>query len=116
MAEEDFAWTRLDASGWKRPGDGEGFLREDTFQTFLVQVKTDTDIGREMLNDPIGVLRREIKEMGIPDADVRAMTLRVNAEVPANPRHSSQVWITYPGSMTAIGIQFKYENDEGATA
>jgi hypothetical protein len=37
------------------------------------------------------------------------MVLRVNAEVPANPRHRSDVWILYPGSTTAVGIQYKYD-------
>jgi hypothetical protein len=40
--------------------------------------------------------------------DVHATVLRVNAEVPANPRHTSEVWCVYQGSTTAVGVQFKH--------
>jgi hypothetical protein len=39
------------------------------------------------------------------------MVLRVNAEISANPKHRTEVWITYPGSTNAIGIQYKYDRD-----
>ena len=48
----------------------------------------------------------------LPEEDVRAMVLRVNAEVPANPKHRSYVFAAYPGSMTLIGLQFKYDQSE----
>ena len=103
-SDEHFAWTRITPEGQA--------LYPDEFSMFLVQVKSDTDIGRELLTDPISTLRERIPEMGLGDeTDVKAMVLRINAEVPANPRHRSEVWITYPGSTTAVGIQFKYEKD-----
>jgi hypothetical protein len=113
MSEPEFAWRELkaDAAAWMRSGDEVDPLREDTFRTFQVQVKSDADIGKEMHKDPVTVLRREIPEMEIPE-DVRAMVLRVNAEVPANPKHGSYVFVGYPGSMTLIGLHFKYENDD----
>jgi hypothetical protein len=119
MADEDFAWTELGEVGWKRRSDEEGVgvdgdaLRRDTYRMFKVQVDSRTDIGREMLKNPIAVLRREVKipEMEIPE-DVRAMVLRVNAEVPANPKHRSYLFAAYEGSMTLIGLQFKYEESE----
>jgi hypothetical protein len=99
----EFAYTRL------VPEKPDQLLDEDEFSVFLVQVKSDSDIGREELNDPLTVLRREIPEMGIgEDPDVRAQVLRVNAEVPANPVRRSAVWMIYPGSTTAVGIQYKY--------
>ena len=88
MSEADFAWRELDPRGgtWMRSDDQDGPLRPDTFRLFQVQVKSETDIGQRMLHDPITVLREKIseEELEIP-ADVRAMVLRVNAEVPAIP-------------------------------
>jgi hypothetical protein len=112
MAEPDFAWRELDVHGgsWMRSDDEDAPLRPDTFRLFQVQVKSDADIGREMLHDPISVLRHRT-DIDIPD-DVRAMVLRVNAEVPANPKHRSYVFAAYPGSMTLIGLQFKYDQSE----
>lgn len=104
MADEEFAWTRLTPEGQA--------LYPDDFSVFVVQVKSDTDIGRALHNDPIGVLREQIPEMGLgDDPDVRATVLRVNAEVPANPRHRSEVWIAIPGSTNAVGVQYKYTRD-----
>ena len=100
---QDFAVTRY-------VPEGQPLFDED-LPIFLVQVKSDTAIGAEMLRDPIGVLRERVPELSsrLSEPDVRAMVLRVNAEVPANPRHRSDVWILYPGSTTAVGIQYKYD-------
>ncbi len=107
--EKEFGYTRL------VPQDPGGLLDKDEFSVFLVQVKSDSDIGREELNDPLAVLRREIPEMELPPKEekgqpptVRAQILRANAEVPANPVRRSMVWMIYPGSTTAVGVQYKY--------
>jgi hypothetical protein len=107
--EKEFGYTRL------VPQDPGGLLDEDKFSVFLVQVKSDSDIGREELNDPLTVLRREIPEMELPPKEergqpptVHAQVLRSNAEVPANPVRRSMVWMIYPGSTTAVGVQYKY--------
>jgi hypothetical protein len=98
---DDFAWTRLEPV--------EQALYEHTFSIFLVQVKSDSEIGRQLLTDPLAVFRDNIPEMRIAEApDVRAMLLRVNAEIPANPVHRSEVWMVYPGTTTAVGVQYKY--------
>lgn len=112
MAEQDFAWRELDVQGgtWMRADDEDGPLRPDTFRLYQVQVDSQSDIGKRMLHDPVSVLR-EKTDIEIPE-DVRAMVLRVNAEVPANPKHRSYVFAGYPGSMTLIGLQFKYDQSE----
>jgi hypothetical protein len=100
----DFAWTRLVPEGKA--------LYTDRFSTYLVHVKSDSAAGHQLLADPVGFFKDNIQEMGLGDEpDVRAMVLRVNAEVPANPRHRSEVWMVYPGSKTAVGVQFKYKED-----
>ena len=100
---DDFSWTRL------VPGSDR--LYPHTFSAFLIQVKSESEIGKRVLNDPLAVFREKIPEMELP-ADTTAMALRVNAEVPANPVHRSEVWIVYPGSTTAVGVQYKYETDQ----
>jgi hypothetical protein len=114
------AWTRLRSEGWRQrtfrgadrdpdKGDEDKSLRgKDPFPAFLVEVESDTPIGRELLRDPLSVLRKI--DVDIPDRDVRAMVLRVNAEIPANPRHRSELWMLIPGSTTVVGIQFKHND------
>src|SRR5262245_26599551 len=100
----DFAYTELKPTG---PA-----LYPDEVSIFLVQVKSETDAGHELLNDPLDFFRRNIPELLGDEDDVRAMVLRVNAERSANPHHRSEVWIAYPGgSKTAVGLQFKYSRD-----
>jgi hypothetical protein len=101
IESEDFAWTLLEPA--------ETGLYDHTFSVFLVQVKSESEIGRQLLVDPLSVLRK-IPEIGIgDDPDVRAQVLRVNAEVPANPVRRSEIWMVYPGSTTAVGVQYKYQ-------
>lgn len=100
----DFAYTEL--TPVRRP------LYRDDFRMFLVQVKSETEAGRELHNDPIDFFRRNIPELVEGEDDVKAMVLRVNAERSANPKHRSEVWLSYPsGSKTVVGIQYKYDRD-----
>lgn len=101
--EDEFFVTEL------TPAEIGGY--QDTFKVFLVQVKSDSERGKQLLVDPISVFR-EIPEMGIgDDPDVRAQLLRVNAEISANPVRRSAVWLVIPGSTTAVGIEYKYKKD-----
>ena len=103
-SEDEFFWTELTAA------EVGGY--QDTFKVFLVQVKSDTELGTQLLVDPLSVFRERIPEMGIgTDSDVRAQVLRVNAEISANPVRRSAVWIVIPGSTTAVGIEYKYKKD-----
>lgn len=97
----DFDWVEL------RP-ERTLLLPELGFKMFLVQVKSERDSGKFLHNDPLEFFRNEIPEMEVPHEDVRAMVLRANAERSANPRHRSEVWILYPGSTTAVGVQYKH--------
>jgi hypothetical protein len=92
----------------------KGPLYQDEFSIFLVQVVSESKAGGELLVDPIRFLRRNIPELRVllaKDADVRASVLRVNAEISANPRHRSELWVAYGGSTNAIGLQYKYDRD-----
>jgi hypothetical protein len=102
----DFGFSRL------KPENPDQLLDEDAFDVYLVQVKSESELGKEELNNPLEVLRREAG-IDIGDSDVRAQVLRVNAEVPANPVRRSTVWMIYPGSTTAVGVQYKYQHSDG---
>ena len=105
------SWTKRRFRGQEQVGEEEGALHDDGFSVFLVQVESDTPIGRELLRNPLGVLRTiDDIDVDIPEKDVRAVLVRVNAEIPANPRHRSELWMVAPGSTTAVGIQFKHDD------
>jgi hypothetical protein len=101
--EEHFSWTRL------VPADEEARLRDPEFSVYLIQVKSDTDIGRSDLTDPLTLFREKIPEMELPE-DVRATVVRINAEVPANPVHRSAVWVVHKGAKSAAGVLFKHHS------
>jgi hypothetical protein len=115
-----FAWVEL------IPAE-EGKLEPPTFRVFQIDVKSDSDIGRTLHNDPLSVFRdslppegevqideetrakvRELSSVMDVDEDTRGQVLRVNAERPANPTKRKEVWIVYPDNTTAVGIQYKY--------
>jgi hypothetical protein len=98
----DFAWVEF------IPAEEGTLLWPRTFRVFQIDVKSDTEIGRALHNDPLSVLRDNLpREVGI-DEETRAQVLRVNAERPANPVRRKEVWIVYPENTTAVGVQYKY--------
>jgi hypothetical protein len=104
--DDEFGWARL------TPETDEQLRYEDRFSIFLVQVKSDSETGKLLHTDPLTVLRERVPEMELDDPDVRLQVLRVNAERPANPVRKSAVWIVYPGSTTAVGVEYKYQESE----
>jgi hypothetical protein len=101
--EQDFAWIELEP---------KTLLRELDFAMFFVQVVSNSQVGHDLHNNPVRVLRERIPEMDLPEEDVRATVLRVNAERPANPRHRSELWLQFPGSTNLVGVQYKHPNEE----
>jgi hypothetical protein len=91
-------------------------LLRDTlgFRIFLVQAHSDSDDGRALRDDPLRFFRENIKAINVPEDDTHAMVLRVNAEIPANPRHQSQLWMVVPGSTTAACLHYKHPDDNTA--
>jgi hypothetical protein len=122
--DPDFAWDRLDPAEGKLPGPPTLFV-------FQIDVKTDTDIGRALNNDPLKVFRDMLDKILPPvkvdpeteeqvgkladamdirdDNNVRVHVLRVNAERPANPTKKKAVAIKYPGNTTVVVVEYKYE-------
>jgi hypothetical protein len=104
---EDLSWSLLEPA--------VRGLYADPVSMFLIQVKSDSPIGQELHNDPISVFKR-IEGIPIDDqTDVRAMLLRANAELPANPVHRSEFWGFQAGSTLAAGVQFKHNTDQTQT-
>jgi hypothetical protein len=112
MAQQDqenngpvFAWVEL------TPAERGKLTWPPTFRVFQIDVKSDTDIGRVLHNDPLSVLGNRLDKLP-PDVEIdeetRAQVLRVNAERPANPVKRKEVWIVYPDNTTAVGVQYKY--------
>ena len=100
--------TRLTPENFR----GDDPLYADDFSVYLVHIKSDTDGGRLLHVDPIKFFEDNVPEMGLKKGgDTRATVLRINAEISANPLHRSEVWLTYPGSTNAIGLQYKYTRD-----
>ena len=106
MTEQD--GTEIPEFDWVELIPERTLLREHGFRMFFVQVKSETESGRHLHNDPLDFFRTNIPEMGIPEEDVHAMLLRANAERSANPRHRSELWMVMPGSTTAVGVQYKH--------
>jgi hypothetical protein len=114
MATQQQGGTEDDEFGWAEltPETNELLTYKDPFRIFLVQVKSDSETGKRLHMDPLKVLREKVSEMGLDGQDVRMQLLRVNAERPANPVRKSAVWIVYPGSITAVGVEYKYQEGE----
>ena len=114
MAMEQQGGTEGDEFGWAelKPDTDELLTYEDPFRVFLVQVKSNSETGSRLHIDPRTVLSERVPEMGLDDPDVRMQLLRVNAERPANPVRRSTVWIVSKGSTTAVGVEYKYLENE----
>jgi len=107
---ENFGWTRL------TPVEPEHLLEpDDPQQIFLVDTKTETEIGKQAANDPVEFFGTEIPEMGLDADGMTVQVLRVNAEIAFNPVRKREVWMVYPQrsskvqAPTAVSVQFKYE-------
>ena len=101
---DNFAFSQL-----KHDGD---MLYDDEVSLFLIQVKSDSDFGALLNNDPTEFYRQHVRDILGDETDVRAVVVRANAEIPANPQHTSHIVGTQTGnSATVTAIQYKYEKD-----
>jgi hypothetical protein len=95
--------------------DGPDMRFNIPFSQFLVSVKSDSPIGNDWNNDPLDVIRKldpEGEVFRIPREDVQAMTLRVNAELPANPKYTRSIVSGFPGSTRVVIVHFKDQRDD----
>jgi hypothetical protein len=117
-AEGEFYYIQLPVPAL--PPDAAGVRREAPFEVFLIDVKSDSDIGRRAHVDPVLVFAENIRELGLdPDTlrktrqEVRATILRTNAEIPANPFWRHTMLVKQEGSVILYGIEFKEEPPAG---
>jgi hypothetical protein len=96
--------------GWSRlvPEEPDQLLGEPDFEVFYVDVKSDSDFGREAHQNTLKVLESFVP--GI-EQDWRVELLRLNAEVPANPVRRSAIWAVKAKAKFAVGVEYKYHKD-----
>ena len=82
-----------------------------TVRLFLIQAKTDSDIGRQFESDPVTVLGERRPDIGIT-REWKVSTFRVRAQYPANRVHKIATWIVIPDQQQAVGVDYKYEHEE----
>ena len=70
-------------------------------------------LGRARMSGP---LRSVNRPRACPRLAPAAVTLALvelpRAEIPANPVRRSTVWMIYPGSTNAVGVQYKYRHSD----
>jgi hypothetical protein len=101
------------------PGKGGTDIRFDIpFESFLVSVDSQSELGRLWHNDPLSVLRRaddDLRARGEnavfrapPEGEqVQVLSFRVNAELPANPRLHMASVSRFSGSAIFVIVHYK---------
>lgn len=108
---ENFGWTRL------TPAEPEHLLGENRrpLSVFLVETKTDTELGYQAANDPVTFFREHIPEINLDAPGMTVQVLRANAEIPFNPVRKTAIWMvsdqrsSNAPDPTAVGVEFKDE-------
>ena len=102
------------------PGNEEPERRFFAPSVFLISVESESDRGGQWNNDPLGLIRELDPDDAIfrvpRDEDVHVMTLRVNAEIPANPKYTHSMMQVTSGSTRVVIVHFKVAAEAGAQA
>ena len=107
---EGFFFIELRPPG--KGGDDERF--DIPFATFIVSVKSDSALGAQWNNDPLAILT-QIDAFGATRDD-QVIALRVNAEVPANPRLVRSAVLKIPGSTMFVIVHYKHPHEPAPSA
>ena len=87
---------------------GNDMPPEAQFTTYLIEVKSETDVGRELALDPVSVLPELVDE-----AVDRTWTLsvnRVNADAQCWRVHRFEIWVVIKGKQQAHGMVYKLDD------
>ena len=108
MSDSDIRCTKLCT---QTTALGHDMPPEAQFSTYLIEVKSETEVGRELALDPVSVLSNLVDE-----AVDRTWTLtlnRVNADAQCFRVHRFEVWVVIEGKQQAHGMVYKL--DEAAS-
>jgi hypothetical protein len=116
--EPGFYVNTFTPAGRGNPEDG----RFDVpFSVTFVTTKSDSDLGREWNNRPLDVLARvdpDGRRFEIPDfranreaGNVHIVALRINAELPANPKYTRSLVAGTGGSSRILIVHYKDDRD-----
>lgn len=111
MSDSDIRCTKLceqtTALGNEMPPEAQ-------FSTYLIEVKSETEVGRELALDPASVLPNLVDE-----AVDRTWTLslnRVNADAQCWRVHRFEVWVVIEGKQQAHGMVYKLDDTVDGSA
>ena len=114
--------------GWRTLGDEFHFIEivppgnEDPERrffvpsVFLITVESESRRGGQWNNDPLGLIRELDPDDAIfripRDEEVHVITLRVNAEIPANPKYTHSMMQVTSGSTRVVIVHFKVQPED----
>jgi hypothetical protein len=105
--ERGFSWARID--------DRDYAIAGPYVEVYLVRVKSESEIGREYLDDPLTVLCREIPDAGI-DGNWTVSVHRARAEVPYKRVHLIIIVIILKLLGRIFTVEYKLtENEDCST-
>ena len=105
VSDSDIRCTKL---GEQTTALGNAVPPEDQFSTYLIEVKSDTDVGRELALNPVDVLPQLVDEA--VDRTWTVTVNRVNAVVQIWRVHRFEVWVVIEGKKQAHGMVYKLDD------
>src|SRR4051794_14133736 len=98
------------------PSDPTLTLRPAEFESFLLQIKSETKTEEAMAVDPLTFLRRNVPMMKLAQGPVSGSLPRAELNTPTRPWHAAQVWNVFDGGRLVSATQYKYAEDYDPTA
>jgi hypothetical protein len=81
---------------------------DERFTTYLLEVKSDTDVGKDLAMDPVNVLGKLVEEE--IDETWTVTVSRVNADIQIWRVHRFELWIVIEGKKQAHGMIYKLKD------
>jgi hypothetical protein len=86
---------------------GNDMPPEAQFSTYLIEVKSDTEVGRDLALDPVSVLPDLVDEA--IDRTWTVSLTRVNADAQCKRVHRFELWVVIEGKQHAHGMVYKLD-------
>jgi hypothetical protein len=110
VRDREFSVVRL------MPTNPDFTLRPAEFESFLIQVKSETKTEEAMTVDPLDFLRRNVSMMNLAEGPISGSLTRAELNIPTRPWHFAQVWNVFDGGRLVSATQYKYPEDFDPTA